>query len=111
VAGVVRSLTATNSMSGLPIALRNTLRPMRPKPLMPTFTAMISVAPVVLLRGYLRVLSFESAAESLAPTISDAITGVGVAQMAERGGFEAALRGGAGGADDLRGASTLCYKR
>jgi hypothetical protein len=29
---------------------------MRPKPLMPTFTAaMISVAPVVLPRGYLRV--------------------------------------------------------
>ncbi len=40
VAGVVRSLTATNSMSGLPSAVRKTLRPMRPKPLMPTFTAM-----------------------------------------------------------------------
>src|SRR5277367_4156447 len=39
VAGVVRSLTATNSISWLPIALRKTLRPMRPKPLMPTFTA------------------------------------------------------------------------
>ena len=38
VAGVVRSLTATNSMSGLPSAVRKTLRPMRPKPLMPTFT-------------------------------------------------------------------------
>ena len=36
VAGVVRSFTATNSMSGLPRALRKTLRPMRPKPLMPT---------------------------------------------------------------------------
>src|ERR1700730_6379118 len=82
VAGVVRSLTATNSMSGLPIALRNTLRPMRPKPLMPTFTAaMISVAPVVLLRRYLRVLTLESAAESLTPTISNAITGIGAAQM------------------------------
>ena len=41
VAGVVRSLTATNSMSGLPIAVRKTLRPMRPKPLIPTFTAMM----------------------------------------------------------------------
>src|ERR1700722_9022545 len=39
VAGVVRSFTATNSMSGFPKAERNTLRPMRPKPLMPTFTA------------------------------------------------------------------------
>src|SRR5216683_733354 len=88
VAGVVRSFTATNSMSGLPIALRKTLRPMRPKPLMPTFTAaMISVAPIVMLRGYLRVLTFESAAKSLAPTISDAITGVRPAQMLERGGF------------------------
>src|SRR5580704_4950918 len=48
VAGVVRSLTATNSISGFPRALRKTLRPMRPKPLMPTFTAaMISVAPIV----------------------------------------------------------------
>src|ERR1700679_1284020 len=48
VAGVVRSFTATNSMFGLPRALRKTLRPMRPKPLIPTFTAaMISVAPVV----------------------------------------------------------------
>src|SRR5580698_5441841 len=52
VAGVVRSFTATNSISGLPRALRKTLRPMRPKPLIPTFTAaMISVAPVELLRG------------------------------------------------------------
>src|ERR1700761_8047299 len=39
VAGVVRSLTATNSMSGFPRAERNTLRPMRPKPLIPTLTA------------------------------------------------------------------------
>src|SRR5580658_7473707 len=39
VAGLVRSLTATNSISGLPSAARNTLRPIRPKPLMPTFTA------------------------------------------------------------------------
>src|SRR6185437_12489329 len=39
VAGVVRSLTATNSMSLLPSALRKMLRPMRPKPLIPTFTA------------------------------------------------------------------------
>src|SRR5258705_13132833 len=88
VAGGGRSFTATNSMSGLPRALRNTLRPMRPKPLMPTFTAaMISVAPIVMLRGYLRVLTFESAAKSLAHTISDAITGVRGAQMPERGGF------------------------
>src|SRR5580704_14429213 len=48
-AGVVKSLTATNSMSGLPSAARYTLRPMRPKPLMPTFTAIIVPAPVVLL--------------------------------------------------------------
>ncbi len=40
VAGVVRSFTATNSISGLPSAVRKTLRPMRPKPLMPTLTAM-----------------------------------------------------------------------
>src|SRR5271156_248104 len=39
VAGLVRSLTATNSISGLPSAARKTLRPIRPKPLMPTFTA------------------------------------------------------------------------
>jgi hypothetical protein len=58
---------------------------MRPKPLMPTFTAaMISVAPVVLLRGF---LTLESAAKSLAHTISDAITGVGAAQILQRGGF------------------------
>jgi hypothetical protein len=49
VAGVVRSLTATNSMSGLPIAVRNTLRPMRPKPLIPTFTAIIVPTPMLLL--------------------------------------------------------------
>src|SRR5260370_35292205 len=88
VAGVVWSFTATNSMSGLPRALRKTLRPMRPKPLMPTFTAaMISVAPIVMLRGYLRVLTFESAVKPLAHTISDAITGLRAAQMPERGGF------------------------
>src|SRR6266702_2261658 len=46
VAGVVRSLTATNSMSGLPRAVRKTLRPMRPKPLMPTLTAMFADAPI-----------------------------------------------------------------
>src|SRR3984957_2502417 len=39
VAGLVRSFTATNSISGLPSAARNTLRPIRPKPLMPPFTA------------------------------------------------------------------------
>src|SRR5271154_610108 len=53
VAGVVRSLTATNSISGFPRALRKTLRPMRPQPLIPTFTAaMISVAPIVYCAGY-----------------------------------------------------------
>jgi hypothetical protein len=41
VAGLVRSLTATISMSGLPSAARKTLRPMRPKPLIPTFTAIV----------------------------------------------------------------------
>src|ERR1035438_7147668 len=40
VAGLVKSLTATKSISGLPSAARKTLRPMRPKPLMPTLTAM-----------------------------------------------------------------------
>src|SRR6185437_14653116 len=36
---LVKSLTATISISGLPSDARNTLRPMRPKPLIPTFTA------------------------------------------------------------------------
>ena len=40
VAGLVKSLTATKSISGLPRAARKTLRPMRPKPLIPTLTAM-----------------------------------------------------------------------
>src|ERR1700722_14231467 len=48
VAGVVRSFTATNSISGFPRAVRKTLRPMRPKPLIPTFTAISPIAPVVL---------------------------------------------------------------
>ena len=39
VAAFVRSLTATKSMSLSPIAARMMLRPMRPNPLMPTFTA------------------------------------------------------------------------
>ena len=39
VAGLVRSFTATNSIAGFPSAARKTLRPIRPKPLMPTFTA------------------------------------------------------------------------
>src|SRR5665213_3996264 len=41
VAGVVRSLTATNSISGLSSAVRKTFRPIRPKPLMPTLTAIM----------------------------------------------------------------------
>src|SRR5262249_12074300 len=40
VAGLVRSLTATNSRLGSSIAVRSTLRPIRPKPLIPTLTAM-----------------------------------------------------------------------
>src|ERR1051326_2122207 len=40
VLGSVRSLTATNSRFGSLRDARNTLRPMRPKPLMPIFTAM-----------------------------------------------------------------------
>lgn len=44
IAGLVRSLTATNSISGLPRAARKTLRPMRPKPFMPTLTAMSRVS-------------------------------------------------------------------
>src|SRR5690348_14213410 len=39
VAGLVKSLTATTSISGFPSDARNTLRPIRPKPLIPTFTA------------------------------------------------------------------------
>src|ERR1700689_3817816 len=40
--GSVRSLTATNSRLGSLSEVRSTLRPMRPKPLMPTLIAMIS---------------------------------------------------------------------
>jgi hypothetical protein len=39
VLALVRSLTATKSMSRLPIAARMMLRPIRPKPLIPTLTA------------------------------------------------------------------------
>ena len=39
VAALVRSFTATKSISLLPSAARMMLRPMRPNPLMPTFTA------------------------------------------------------------------------
>src|SRR5262249_14514225 len=39
VPGLVKSLTATNSSVGSSIAVRNTLRPILPKPLMPNFTA------------------------------------------------------------------------
>src|SRR5689334_2995603 len=45
VAGLVRSLTATNSISVLSIAVRRTLRPIRPKPLIPTFTGMGMIPP------------------------------------------------------------------
>src|SRR3954453_2839473 len=46
VPGSVRSLTATNSISAPAAwAARKTLRPIRPKPLMPTFTAMKSSPP------------------------------------------------------------------
>src|SRR5581483_1068605 len=51
VAGLVRSFTATTSMSGLPREARNTLRPMRPKPLMPTLTAIFEISPLSLLKG------------------------------------------------------------
>src|SRR5437899_11233598 len=40
VLGSVRSLTATNSSSRSSMAVRSTLRPMRPNPLMPTLIAM-----------------------------------------------------------------------
>src|SRR5262245_35302418 len=39
VSALVRSLTATISMDGSPIAARMMLRPMRPNPLIPTLTA------------------------------------------------------------------------
>src|SRR6202046_3548498 len=39
VAGLVKSFTATKSISVFPRVARKTLRPMRPKPLMPTLTA------------------------------------------------------------------------
>ncbi len=42
---LVRSLTATKSTSFCPIAARMMLRPMRPNPLIPTFTAIASSAP------------------------------------------------------------------
>ncbi len=42
VLGSVRSLTATNSRFGSLSEVRKTLRPMRPKPLMPTLIAMVS---------------------------------------------------------------------
>src|SRR5512143_1194002 len=42
VLGSVRSLTATNSRPWSAMAVRRMLRPMRPKPLMPTLMAMIS---------------------------------------------------------------------
>ena len=60
-----------------------------------------------MLRGYLRILTLESAANSLAHTISDAITGGRAAQMLERGGFAGCRER----CSDLRGASALCYKR
>ena len=41
--GVVRSLTATKSMSFDPKAARMMLRPIRPNPLMPTLTAIVFV--------------------------------------------------------------------
>src|SRR5215472_6892160 len=40
VAGLVRSFTATNSRLGSAMAVRRTLRPIRPKPLIPTLSAM-----------------------------------------------------------------------
>src|ERR1700722_5567460 len=40
--GSVRSFTATNSRLGSLSEVRSTLRPMRPKPLMPTLIAMFS---------------------------------------------------------------------
>src|SRR3984885_11863793 len=82
VAGVVRSFTATNSMSGFPRAVRKTLRPMRPKPLIPTFTAaMIFGCSCRVLRGSLRVLRLERGADWPELTISIPITGVGGVQM------------------------------
>ena len=52
VAGSVRSLTATNSRSApAACAARKTLRPIRPKPLMPTFTAMKSNPPGVVVHA------------------------------------------------------------
>ena len=41
-AALVRSFTATKSISLLPSAARMMLRPIRPNPLMPTFTAIAS---------------------------------------------------------------------
>src|SRR5271163_3347042 len=82
VAGVVRSLTATNSMSGLPIALRKTLRPMRPKPLMPTFTAaMIFDCSCRDAAVVVRVWRLRARRNRLRPIRTDAITGVEAAQM------------------------------
>src|SRR5438105_1649349 len=50
VLGSVRSLTATNSRLGSLSEARKTLRPMRPKPLIPTLIAMLS--PFFVLSSY-----------------------------------------------------------
>lgn len=46
------SLTATTSTSPCSTALRRTIRPMRPKPLMPTLIVILSVGVVVRLGRY-----------------------------------------------------------
>jgi hypothetical protein len=52
VLGSVRSLTATKSRFLSASAVRRTLRPMRPNPLMPTFTAMVPPKKIDCLRKY-----------------------------------------------------------
>src|SRR5918993_1305194 len=52
VAAFVRSLTATKSISLFPIAARMMLRPMRPNPLIPTFTAIATLIALVALSPF-----------------------------------------------------------
>src|SRR5580658_8444974 len=58
VAGLVKSFTATKSISELPRAARKTLRPMRPKPLIPTLTAMREFSLVIVEAVGVELLGF-----------------------------------------------------
>src|SRR6185437_1186816 len=77
VAGLVRSFTATISISGLPSDARNTFRPMRPKPLIPTFTAIEAyLLRVFYRRNSVFLRNGRGARQPLQPPYSDASTTV-----------------------------------